>query len=153
MIYLTYQKNMADKLEPCPISVSYTHLDVYKRQVFISPCAAKVTATKMPLGTQKSAVDAVLAVSEIYPKLFPLMKEVADAEPVISSEAGRIGLSWGRDVYKRQASRIVVPGATATGILLIFKLIISMLGHTPYLFTIAPNLHFSIQAPHLIHLS
>ena len=27
---------------------------------------------KMPLGTQKSAVDAVLAVSEIYPKLFPL---------------------------------------------------------------------------------
>ena len=63
--------------------------------VFISPCAAKVTATKMPLGTQKSAVDAVLAVSEIYPKLFPLMKEVANDEPQITSEAGRIGLSWG----------------------------------------------------------
>ena len=39
--------------------------------VFITPCPAKVTATKMPIGTGKSAVDAVVAVSEVYPKLFP----------------------------------------------------------------------------------
>lgn len=63
--------------------------------VFISPCPAKVTATKMPIGTQKSEVDAVIAVREIYPKLFPLMRTIDEEEPLISTEAGRIGLSWG----------------------------------------------------------
>lgn len=63
--------------------------------IFISPCPAKVTATKMPLGTQKSAVDGVIAVSEIYPKLVSVMKETAahPLEPL--SESGKIGLSWG----------------------------------------------------------
>ncbi|MEG2597000.1 MAG: [Fe-Fe] hydrogenase large subunit C-terminal domain-containing protein [Oscillospiraceae bacterium] len=63
--------------------------------VFISPCAAKVTATKMQHGTEKSAVDAVIAVSEIYPKLFPLMNEIVGEDPIFSTESGRIGLSWG----------------------------------------------------------
>lgn len=63
--------------------------------VFISPCPAKVTATKMPLGTAKSAVDAVVAVSEIYPQLLPFMKQTAQEPPRTISEAGKIGLSWG----------------------------------------------------------
>ncbi len=63
--------------------------------VFISPCPAKVTAVKMPLTIEKSNIDAVVAVKEIYPKIFPLMKEVVSEEPVVSSEIGRIGLSWG----------------------------------------------------------
>ncbi len=63
--------------------------------VFISPCPAKVTATKMPIGTQKSEVDAVIAVRDLYTKLFPLMRTIDEEEPLISTEAGRIGLSWG----------------------------------------------------------
>ena len=64
--------------------------------VFITPCPAKVTATKMPIGTGKSAVDAVVAVSEVYPKLFPLMNRIAaSGEPLRASEVGRIGISWG----------------------------------------------------------
>ena len=64
--------------------------------VFITPCPAKVTATKMPIGTGKSAVDAVVAVSEGYPKVFPLMNRVAaSGEPLRASEVGRIGISWG----------------------------------------------------------
>ncbi len=63
--------------------------------IFISPCPAKVTAIKMPLGTEKSEIDGVIAVSEIYPKLFPLMRTIDEEEPLISTEAGRIGLSWG----------------------------------------------------------
>lgn len=64
--------------------------------IFISPCPAKVTATKMPIGTQKSAVDGVIAVSDVYPKLFPLMNKIAaEHRPLISSQAGRIGISWG----------------------------------------------------------
>ena len=63
--------------------------------VFLTPCPAKVTAAKMPLGTEKSAVDAAVAVSEIYPLLLPCMKQTAAEPPRAVSEAGRIGLSWG----------------------------------------------------------
>lgn len=63
--------------------------------IFISPCPAKVTATKMPLGTEKSAVDGVIAVSEIYPKLVSVMKETAAKPMQPLSESGKIGLSWG----------------------------------------------------------
>lgn len=64
--------------------------------IFISPCAAKVTASKMPLGTEKSEVSAVVAISEIYPKLLSLMKEVDQAPEIEElSEAGKIGVSWG----------------------------------------------------------
>ncbi len=60
--------------------------------IFISPCPAKVTATKMPLGTDVSAVDGVVAVSDIYSKLLPLMHH--DSIEYMS-ETGKIGLSWG----------------------------------------------------------
>ena len=62
--------------------------------IFISPCPAKVTAVKSPIGTDKSEVDAVLAMKEIYPILLPLMKQsIDDVEELGIS--GRIGISWG----------------------------------------------------------
>ena len=63
--------------------------------IFISPCPAKVTATKMPLGTEKSWVDGVIAVKDIYPRLLPLMKDAAADEIEMLSETGKIGISWG----------------------------------------------------------
>ena len=61
--------------------------------IFISPCPAKVTAVKMPLGTEKSAVDAVLAIREVYPKLISLMRKVPAS--VDMAGAGRMGIGWG----------------------------------------------------------
>lgn len=69
--------------------------------VFISPCAAKVTASKMPLGTEKSQVSAVVAISEVYPKLLPLMKQVK--EPKELSKAGKIGVNWGSSTGEASA--------------------------------------------------
>ena len=63
--------------------------------IFISPCAAKVTAVKMPLGVEKSHIDAVVAISEVYPKLLPYMKEVDQQTEQELSDSGRIGVSWG----------------------------------------------------------
>lgn len=60
--------------------------------VFISPCPAKVTASKMPLGTEKSEVSAVVAISDVYPKLLHFMK--ADGARSISAQSGKIGVSW-----------------------------------------------------------
>ena len=37
--------------------------------MFISPCPSKVTYAKAPLGTEKSEVDKVLAIKDVYPKL------------------------------------------------------------------------------------
>ncbi|MGN0586810.1 MAG: [Fe-Fe] hydrogenase large subunit C-terminal domain-containing protein [Oscillospiraceae bacterium] len=63
--------------------------------IFISPCPAKMTATKSPLGFEKSEVDAVIAIKEVYPILLSHMKEVANMEEELAL-SGKIGISWGR---------------------------------------------------------
>jgi iron only hydrogenase large subunit-like protein len=62
--------------------------------IFISPCPAKVTAVKSPIGIDHSDIDAVLAIKEVYPVLLPLMVEcINEVEDFRIS--GRIGIGWG----------------------------------------------------------
>ncbi len=62
--------------------------------IFISPCPSKVTYVQAPLGTEKSQVDKVLAIKDVYPQLLTYMKAVGgEAEEV--STSGKIGISWG----------------------------------------------------------
>jgi iron only hydrogenase large subunit-like protein len=64
--------------------------------IFISPCPAKVSAVRTPLGIDKSEVDGVLAIKDVYPRLLSLMKEVeASGEIEELSISGKIGISWG----------------------------------------------------------
>ncbi|SHO52890.1 [Fe-Fe] hydrogenase large subunit C-terminal domain-containing protein [Anaerocolumna xylanovorans] len=64
--------------------------------IFISPCPAKVSAVKDPLGYEKSDVDGVLAIKDIYPRLLSLMKEVEEKREVEDlAISGKIGISWG----------------------------------------------------------
>lgn len=60
--------------------------------IFISPCPAKVTASKMPLGTEKSEVSAVVAISEVYPQLLKYMKPDYDSR--VPAQSGKIGVAW-----------------------------------------------------------
>jgi iron only hydrogenase large subunit-like protein len=62
--------------------------------IFISPCPSKVAYAKEPLGTEKSEIDGVLAIKDIYPMLLPLMVE-AEKAPMKLARAGRIGVGWG----------------------------------------------------------
>ena len=62
---------------------------------FISPCPSKVTYVKAPLGTEKSEVDHVLAIKEVYPQLLSYMKAVGP-DPDEIGTSGKIGISWGR---------------------------------------------------------
>ena len=62
--------------------------------IFLSPCPSKVTAMKSPLGTEKSNIDAVCAIKDIYTRLLPEMKAVAD-DPEELRISGKIGISWG----------------------------------------------------------
>ncbi len=59
--------------------------------VFLSPCPAKVTAAKMPLGCQKSEVDLVVAIKEVYPELVSAMKQAKTQE---LASSGRLGMGW-----------------------------------------------------------
>ena len=63
--------------------------------VFISPCPSKVTYIRVPLGTEKSQVDCVLAIKDVYPQLLSWMKAVKEDYLEIGT-AGKIGISWGR---------------------------------------------------------
>lgn len=63
---------------------------------FISPCAAKVSAIKHPLGYEYSNVDRVIAIKDVYPSLIKNMNEVVHdgiMEDLVSS--GEVGISWG----------------------------------------------------------
>lgn len=64
---------------------------------FLSPCPAKVTSVKSPIGYEKSHVDQVVAIKDIYPKLISAMTHVVEQDKVEErSESGRIGIGWGR---------------------------------------------------------
>ena len=59
---------------------------------FLSPCAAKVTDVRVPIGMEKSHVDGVLAISDIYAQLVGKMNHLEQTEPL--SRSGIIGVSW-----------------------------------------------------------
>lgn len=63
--------------------------------IFISPCPSKVSYVKNPLCVEKSEVDRVLAIKDVYPKLLSHMKAVGDNAPELAL-SGKIGISWGR---------------------------------------------------------
>lgn len=64
--------------------------------IFISPCPAKVSAMKRPLGFDTSEIDGVLAMKDIYPILLKYMKDVEKKQEIEElAICGKIGISWG----------------------------------------------------------
>ena len=58
--------------------------------LFISPCPAKVSYVRNPLGTEKSHVDGVLAIRDIYFKLLHEMKNITQPEKSVSAGQVRV---------------------------------------------------------------
>ncbi len=61
---------------------------------FISPCAAKATAVRSPLGYNTPVVDGVLSMKEIYLKLLPILSKIEHVEPL--STCAFQGVSWAK---------------------------------------------------------
>lgn len=59
---------------------------------FITPCPAKVTDIKMPLGVEKSQVNGAIAISEVFPELSHKMDRLQTVETIANS--GIIGVGW-----------------------------------------------------------
>ncbi|MGE4283224.1 MAG: [Fe-Fe] hydrogenase large subunit C-terminal domain-containing protein [Clostridia bacterium] len=59
---------------------------------FITPCAAKVTSTKNPVGLDNSYVDGVISIKDIYLKLAAVLGKIDDVEQLAC--AGMHGICW-----------------------------------------------------------
>ena len=59
---------------------------------FISPCPAKVTAMRQPLGNDTTSVSGVLSISDVYKPLLSAMNKIQ--QPLPLSECGLTGISW-----------------------------------------------------------
>lgn len=60
--------------------------------LFISPCPAKVSYIKNPIGVEKTAVTGALSISDMYFKMRPKRKDIKN--PPSLSKTGIIGLNW-----------------------------------------------------------
>ena len=60
--------------------------------LFISPCPAKISYIKNPIGVNETAVTGGLAISDFYFRLLPKYKNIDD--PKSLSTTGIIGLNW-----------------------------------------------------------
>ena len=64
--------------------------------VFLTPCPAKATAIRYPMGVEKSSADLAVSVSDIYPALLAAMNKcVEEGKGPDTAQSGRTGLSWG----------------------------------------------------------
>ena len=62
---------------------------------FISPCPAKITSFKQPIGVEKSHVDGAIAINDIYPLLLKAMEKTEDNDELKAlHESGVIGIGW-----------------------------------------------------------
>ncbi len=68
---------------------------------FLTPCTAKITATKQPLALGKSDVSGVIAVKDVYKQLTQEIKKVKSPKKL--SKAGRDGIRWARSGGEAQA--------------------------------------------------
>ncbi|MBE6801910.1 MAG: 4Fe-4S dicluster domain-containing protein [Ruminococcaceae bacterium] len=62
---------------------------------FISPCPAKITSFKQPMGTDKSNVDGAIAINDIYPHLLKAMEKMNEHDEMMAlHDSGVIGIGW-----------------------------------------------------------
>ena len=61
--------------------------------IFISPCPSKVSYVRNPFGVDKSQVDGVVAIRNVYKQILPYMNEAKES-PMDLSEVGKIGIGW-----------------------------------------------------------
>ena len=59
---------------------------------FISPCPAKITASKYRIGYDDVVLDGVFSMSELYMKMLPVVEKMKD--PMNLSVAGVRGITW-----------------------------------------------------------
>lgn len=70
---------------------------------FITPCPAKVTAIKQPIGLSDSWVDGAIPIAEVYAKVLRILPYLEDVPEL--QQASAAGVSWGRAAGEEEAIR------------------------------------------------
>ncbi|NLI61632.1 MAG: 4Fe-4S binding protein [Clostridiales bacterium] len=72
--------------------------DVDKSQIgvfFITPCAAKMTSIRNPIGTEKSNVEGAISILDIYGPLSMAMSKISSSDPIPSLQKSSLkGVAW-----------------------------------------------------------
>ncbi|WP_018962522.1 [Fe-Fe] hydrogenase large subunit C-terminal domain-containing protein [Coprothermobacter platensis] len=61
---------------------------------FISPCGAKVTSVRRPIGVENSEVDGVFSLTSVYEKIASKVNHIEHPLPL--SKASMVGVAWAR---------------------------------------------------------
>src|SRR5699024_6274367 len=81
--------------------------------VFLSPCPAKISYVRSPLGVEHSALDAAVSIKEIYPRMLWAMKQTPSEG---KSQIGRAGVRGGESTGESLSLRVVDDYLAADGI-------------------------------------
>ena len=106
LIAMEYQDlipNVVSKLCSFEVTALYARKEAMKQTglsaeeigiCLISPCPAKNSRARTPIGLEEPVVDYVLPINEVYVRLLTPMKSVETPKDYL--RCGRLGLSWGR---------------------------------------------------------
>ncbi len=73
---------------------------------FISPCAAKVTNSRYPQTIDKSEVDGIISMKDVYLKLVPIIKKLQPEDVEVLQLATSEGVGWAASGGEGIASKI-----------------------------------------------
>ena len=59
---------------------------------FITPCPAKVTSAKYPVGSERTYIDGTLSATDTYMKMLSALKNIKEPENLM--ESGIVGINW-----------------------------------------------------------
>ncbi len=93
-------ENILPILSPMEITAQYAKAYLMDKGIpekdigifFISPCSAKATNVRKPLGIEKSSVDGTISMQDIYMRLRYILKNTTESEILIQSTAK--GMDW-----------------------------------------------------------
>lgn len=93
--------HIVDVRQPMEVAAMIARAEFCKKQgcppedvgvFFITPCPAKMTAIRSPIGQQKSSVDGAISMLEIYALLRPYISHAETEEP--QAQATSYGIAW-----------------------------------------------------------
>ena len=103
LLYPELLDNIVPFNSPVDLMADYVDKKIDKKKIknysifFITPCPAKVTAIKNPLGREKSNLTGAIAVEKVYPKIMNIIKD-NDLKDVKLKQKYQpyLGISWGQ---------------------------------------------------------
>ncbi|MFO7814701.1 MAG: [Fe-Fe] hydrogenase large subunit C-terminal domain-containing protein [Halanaerobiales bacterium] len=104
LLYPELLDNIISFNSPVDLMADYVKKELYDSSIeefgiyFITPCPAKVTAIKNPLGREKSSLTGAISVDKVYPMLLDLIKNDEKLENVELKQNYQpyLGIFWGQ---------------------------------------------------------